>query len=134
MTTKLLVNGAVIANVPDPADCIWSEDEPAERTHSGAAQSLAFVDVIYEWTPLTRAEWIALNSAVTALAGKIVTSITAIGRDYDNPDAWATFTVFDARGMWPERPKGRLVHHLVTGPGRQGGPTWTVRHVAPARV
>lgn len=129
-----MVNGATLTGVPDPVEVIWSEDEPAERTHSGAAQSLAFVDVTYEFVPMSRAEFDALNDAVDALGGKITTSITAIGRNYDDPDTWATFAVFDARGMWPERPKGRLVHHLVTGPGRQGGPTWTVRHVAPARV
>lgn len=134
MTVKLLINGLAIAGVDDPVEAYWSDDEPAERTHSGAAQSFAFVDITYEWVPVPRAMYVLLNAGITALGGKIDTSITGPGRDYDDPDVWVVFPVFDSRGMWPERPKGRLVHHLVTGPGRQGGPTWTVRHVAPARV
>lgn len=134
MSTKWQINGATVTGVPDPDDCIWDDDEPAERTHSGAAQSMAFVGVTLDWAPLTRAEWDALNDALDALGGKISTSIRVIGRNYDDPDSWATIAVFDGRGMWPQRPKGRLVHHLITGPGRQGGPTLYIAHVAPARV
>lgn len=133
MTVKLTINGAPIALLRDPFDCVWSDDTPAERTHSGAPQSQEFVGVTFDWPPLPVAEWEALNAAVDALGGQI-TSLTAIGRDYEDADTWQAFTATHPQGMWPERPKGRLDYHHIVGSGRLGGPTWHVAFVAPARV
>jgi hypothetical protein len=133
MTTQpLVINGATIAGVEVLA-CVWDEDPPSERTHSGAAQSMEFIGFTYELAPCTRAVWSTLNTAITALGGKI-TSLKAISQDYGDPDTYVTINQFDSRGMWPQRPKGFLRHHLIMGAGKDGGPTLRIDHVTPARV